>query len=49
LHVRHVAAKSDDGLVAEHAQTLGVCEAGEGSIGGCNPMKMTLDFVALMS
>ena len=34
LHVGDVTAETDDGVLAEYAETLDVCETGEGSIGG---------------
>lgn len=35
LHVRNVAAESNDGGACEGAEPLDVCEAGEGAIGCC--------------
>lgn len=35
LHVGDVTAEPDDGVLAENAETLDVCETSEGSIGGC--------------
>lgn len=34
LHVGDITAETDDGVLAKYAETLDVCETGEGSVGG---------------